>query len=477
MKDSREIQPPTRYGRRRFIGQSVCAGFSLSGLLSTLGTLRLFNAALSAQSVPQDEGKALVCLFLYGGNDANNLIIPYDNANYASYARQRSVLALPRDSLLPLTLPRTDGRDFALHPALKELVPIFHAGKMAVVCNVGTLLAPLTKKEYQAGSAALPPYLFSHADQQLQWQTSVPDSLHNTGWGGRLADLLQSLNAGSQLSMNISIAGFNIFQTGEQVTPYTLTTEGSIGFRQAEATWPPVPQLYEASRNIIGKSYGHVFEQEYANVMKKAVANEALLKTVLSDIPDYKSKFTRSADQVGNLNPVAAQLHMILRMIMAQKRLGMKRQIFFASLGGFDTHDAQLRDHETLLTRLATAIADFYYVAEELGVSEKVTLFTASDFNRTYNSNGNGSDHAWGGHHFVVGGAVKGGRFYGQMPVLDIEGPDDAGNRGMWIPRISTDEMAATLARWFGVSDNDLPLVLPNIHRFAQPDLGFMKMT
>lgn len=471
------MKPPSRpISRRDFIGQAACAGFSFAGALSTIGTLRLFNAAASAQGLPGDGNKTLVCLFLYGGNDANNILVPRESSAYAAYARDRGILALPREGLLPLTLPVDDGRDFGLHPAMAPLQTLFNAGHMAMICNVGTLVAPITKAEYQAGGAAVPPHLFSHNDQQVQWQTSVPDSPKKVGWGGRMADLLQALNAGSNVSMNISLAGSNFFQVGEEVVQYHVTPKGSIGLSQYDATWSPVREGYQAMSNMLGRSFGHIFEQEYADTINRAVANDTLLKTALAAIPSYEDKFANSTEPDGDLNPVAAQLRMILQLIAARQTLGMQRQIFFAALGGFDTHDNQLDDHSALLGQLSNGIADFYQATVDLGISEEVTLFTASDFNRTYNSNGKGSDHAWGGHHVVLGGAVRGGRLYGQMPALEIQGPSDTGSRGSWIPTVSTDEMAATLARWFGIAAGDLPLILPNINRFAQPDLGFMEL-
>ena len=467
---------PTPINRREFIGQAACAGFSFAGMLSTIGTLRLFNAAASAQGLPGSGNKALVCLFLYGGNDANNTLVPRDLTAYNNYARDRGILAIPRETLLPLTIPNDDGREFGLHPSMSLLQPVFNNGKMALVCNVGTLVAPITKAEYLSGGAAVPPYLFSHNDQQVQWQTSVPDSPKKVGWGGRMADLLQSLNSGSSISMNISIAGSNFFQVGDEVVQYHVTPEGSIGLSQYDANWSPIREQYHAMSNMLGRSYGHVFEQEYANIINRAVANDTLMKTSLAAVPEYTELFANSADPEGGLNYIAAQLRMILRLISARSTLGMQRQIFFAALGGFDTHDDQLADHAVLLQQLSNAIADFYNATDTLGIANEVTLFTASDFNRTYNSNGKGSDHAWGSHHVVVGGAVNGGQLYGQMPALEIDGPNDTGSRGSWIPTVSTDEMASTLARWFGISDSDMHLVLPNIGRFANPNLGFMNL-
>ncbi|MBK8476070.1 MAG: DUF1501 domain-containing protein [Opitutaceae bacterium] len=463
-----------KISRRRFLGQATCAGFSLSGLISTMGTLRLLSASLSAQGLPPgDDFKAIICLFLYGGNDGNNVIIPTDTVGYQAYVRDRGILALPRTGLNTLTLPSGDGRQFGLHPSMARLAGLFNAGQAAMVCNVGTLVAPITKAEYLAGGAAVPPYLFSHSDQQVQWQTSVPDSPRKVGWGGRLADLLQSLNGSSQVSMNISLAGSNYFQIGEQVFQYHVSNEGSIGLTQYDATWSPLQEQYAAARNVIGHSYGHVFEQEYANVFGRAVANDTLLKGVLANVPDYANYFTASTVN-GELTDIAAQLRMILRLISARSSLGMRRQIYFAALGGFDTHDDQIDGQGALLGVLDNAVADFQGATTALGIANDVTVFSASDFNRTYNSNGKGSDHAWGNHHFVVGGAVRGGRLYGSMPVLETGGPNDTGDRGAWIPGISTDEYSATLATWFGVQPAQLSLVLPNIGRFGQPNLGFM---
>lgn len=461
--------------RRRFIGQTACAALGLTGIASTLGTLRLFNATLSAQGLPaNNDFKALVCLFLHGGNDGNNVLIPRDTTGYAAYAHDRSILALPRENLLPLTLPVGDGRSLGFHPSLGPLQSLFNSGQLAVLCNVGTLVAPITRAEYIAGGAAVPPYLFSHNDQQVQWQTSVPDSPRKIGWGGRLADLLQSLNQGAPISMNISLAGNNFFQVGNQVLQYQVSTEGSLGLDQYTATWSPMKEQFAGLRDILGQSYGHLFEQHYADTIQRAIGNDTFMKSVLATVPDYTAKFARSKLADGSLNPIAAQLHMILRLIAGRAGLGMRRQIFFATLYGFDTHDAQLASQAELLGQLSGAMADFYQATADLGVAQDVTTFTASDFNRTYTSNGKGSDHAWGNHQFVLGGSVLGGQLYGSLPVLSVNGPDDTGTRGSWIPTVSTDEYSATLARWFGVNNTDLPLVLPNISRFSRPNLGFM---
>jgi len=469
---------PPNTGRRQFIGQAACAGLGFAGVMSTLGTLRLFNASLGAQGLPASEDhKSIICLFLYGGNDANNILVPRDASAYAAYRNDRGVLALNRDDLLALTIPNDDGREFGLHPAMGALHSVFAEQKMAMICNVGTLVAPITKAEYLSGGAAIPPYLFSHNDQQVQWQTSVPDSPRKVGWGGRMADLLYAKNGDAGISMNVSISGSNYFQVGDRFSQYHVTPGGSIGLDNYSDDWSPRREIYQSFDQTIARSYGHIFEQEHAKIVKRAVSNDILLKTALAanPLPANAGAFPLSqTGEGGGVTYLASQLRMILRMIHARNALGMKRQIFFAAIGGFDTHDAQLTDHDALLQDLSNSIADFYHATKTLGISENVTLYTASDFNRTYNSNGKGSDHAWGGHHMVVGGAVNGGRLYGHMPELEIDGPDDTGGRGSWIPKVSTDEMAATLALWFGVPAGDLPQVLPNIGRFANANMGFM---
>lgn len=444
-------------------------------MLSTMGTLRLLNAGLSAQTLPPTgDFKAMICLFLYGGNDGNNVLIPRDTTGYAAYAQGRGVLAVPSAQLHPLSLPPGDGRQFGLHPSLPRLAGLFNGDKAAMVANVGTLVGPLSKAQYLNGGAAVPPYLFSHSDQSLQWQTSVADSPNKIGWGGRLADLTQSLNAGSQISMNISIAGTNYFQVGNEVQQYQVDANGSLSLDQLESTYTPRKQQYDGVKKMLGHSYGHIFEQEYINVYARAVANDTLIKSVLATVPEYKDKFVASAETNGELNELGGQLRIILRLIKAQSALGMRRQIYFAAFGGFDTHTAQLGDHAALLSMLDNGLGDFYQATADIGMANNVTTFTASDFNRSFISNGQGTDHAWGNHHFVLGGAVKGGQVYGDLPNFTIDGPSDTGERGSWIPSISTDEYSATLAKWFGVSSSTMSIVLPNIGRFAKPDLGFM---
>jgi uncharacterized protein (DUF1501 family) len=444
--------------RRTFIRQAACAALTTTGILNTIFDLR----RLSAAPLDTSDYKALICLFLFGGNDANNLIVPHDASGYASYAAARGILAIPQASLLPLTLQNGDGRDFALHPNLTELQALFNQGKLGVVTNVGTLVAPVTRAQYLAGGAAVPPQLFSHADQSVQWQTSVPDVISKTGWGGRMADVLQSLNAGSKISLNISIAGTNTFEVGNTVLPYSISPTGSVGLAGFDGSANANVRL-QAFKDLLALPHNNLFEQAYADTVSRSIAANDLLTSALAGIPAFQTVFPTTS--------LGQQLNMIAKLIAARDNLSMKRQIFFCSVGGYDTHGDQLTGQANLFTELSQALNAFYSATVELGIASQVTTFTASDFGRTYPTNGSGSDHGWGSHQLVLGGAVQGGRLFGTFPTLAVNGPDDTG-QGRWIPTTSVDEFSATLATWFGVSASDLSTVLPNIGRFAHPNLG-----
>ena len=444
--------------RRTFIRQAACAALTTTGILNTIFDLR----RLSAAPLDATDYKALICLFLFGGNDANNVIVPHDTNGYAAYAAARGILALPQASLLPLTLQNGDGRDFAFHQNLPELQGLFNQGKLGIVANVGTLVAPVTRAQYLAGGAAVPPQLFSHADQSVQWQTSVPDQISRTGWGGRMADLLQSLNSGSKISLSISIAGTNTFEVGNTVLPYTVSPNGSIGLAGFDGSANANIRL-QAFKDLLALPHNNLFEQAYADTVSRSIAANDLLTSALAGIPALQTVFPTSS--------LGSQLNMIAKLIAARDNLSMKRQIFFCSVGGYDTHGDQLTGQANLLSELSQALNAFYNATVELGVAQQVTTFTASDFGRTYPTNGSGSDHGWGSHQFVLGGAVQGGRLFGTFPTLAVNGPDDTG-QGRWIPTTSVDELSATLATWFGVSASDLSTVLPNIGRFAHPNLG-----
>lgn len=470
---SRIIHPPTSepggLTRRSFL-RSVCTAVGMTSLGATVFDLRRIAAAAPLAG----DYKALVCVFLYGGNDSNNVLVPR-GTDYAAYAAARGGLALSQASLRPIApLSGGDGRQWGLHPNLPGLQSLFSQQRLALVANVGPLVAPVTRAEYLAGTAALPPQLFSHSDQTVHWQTSLPDQPARTGWGGRVADLLHSLNGSAQVSMSMSLAGNNTFQVGNAVTQYQISSGGSIGlgWYYDGNDWHHPPSI--AVRQLMARSYGHLFQSGYRDVFQRALDQDRLLSAALDTVPEDAPPFASFPD-----TDLGQQLRMIARLIAVRETFGLRRQVFFCAAGGYDTHDGQIGGspetgaHADLLAELDGAMSSFYAATVALGVASDVTSFTASDFGRTYISNGEGSDHGWGAHHFVLGGAVSGGRFYGDVPTLAVDGPDDSSD-GRWIPTISVDEYSATLARWFGVAPSDLPLVLPNLGRFSTPDLGFL---
>jgi uncharacterized protein (DUF1501 family) len=452
--------------RRAFMRKGVCATLGATGMLSTIANLRMLNAASSLQSELNGDGnyKALVCLFLYGGNDANNTIVPRDNLNYAAYAAARQNLAIPQNQLLAINPLTPDSRQYGLHPSMPEVQQLFGAGKVALLSNVGTLVAPVTRAQYQSGSVALPRQLFSHNDQSVQWQTSVSTGVSQTGWGGRIADLVQSLNENTRLSMSISVAGSNQLQVGRYVSQYQVSQNGDIALDGFTGRRNDRPREV-AFRELIDAEKDNLFEMAYGDVLNRTLESNEVLGAALDAVPEPTVQFPNTS--------LGTQLRTIARMIKVGPTLGFRRQIFFASVGGYDTHSNQMGAHANLMSNLSQSMAAFYNATVEYDVDRDTTLFTASDFGRTFASNGVGSDHGWGNHQMIMGGAVRGGDMYGKFPQLVLGGPDDT-DRGRWIPTTSVDEYTATLARWFGVADSDLPLILPNIGNFDRTNLGFL---
>ena len=457
--------------RRKFLGQ-CCAAVGTTGRASALTQLRVI-AAVAGDSLDRQRAaaiapdyKALVCLYLQGGNDATNVLIPGDPAGYAAYAKLRADVAVTQSSLLPITPRRfSDGRSWALHAAVPELRDLFASGKLAVLANVGSLARPVTLADYNAGRG-LPLQLFSHADQSLQWQSSIADSPAQTGWGGRLADLVDAQNSNSQLSMLVTLGGINSFQRGNTVLQFATGAGGVPNLLMGPDNPVGVRgRIYNARDRILAAGYSNLHSAAHAAVTKKALDDQALLSSALPGATTLKTVFPNTT--------TAANLKMVAQLISVASSLGLKRQIFFVQLYGFDFHDDQVSGHGPLLIELSGAMNAFYGATVELGVANQVTTFTASDFGRTYAPNARGTDHGWGNHQFIMGGAVQGGDIYGQMMSLAVGANDDTG-RGRWIPSTSVDEYSATLATWFGVSATDLPVVLPNIGRFAKPNLWFL---
>lgn len=462
--------------RRDFLRKSLCAALGGAGLYSALGNLKLVSAAAAQRPYVFGDYKALVCVFLFGGNDSFNTIVPVSGQARTDYVASRGSLAIPSASLHPLNPVGGAPAGYGLHPVMPELAQLFNTGKAAIVANVGGLLYPVTQAEYQAQTVPVPPQLFSHSDQSVQWQTSRPDDASANGWGGRIADLMHTANSGD-VPMSISLGGNNPFQRGAIVNPYGIGTEGVERLNYSDGgpeSW------YLEGDNSAGEAafdaliepgtQAHLFERAFAGATRRSIDNYRLIAAALGEPPVWAVPFPTE-------NSLAAQLQMVARLIAVRGALGMNRQVFYVSVGGYDTHSAQLDEHNYLLGQLSQALHAFHAATVQLGVESGVTTFTASDFGRSLAVNSAGTDHAWGGHHFAIGGAVQGQRFYGTLPSLAPNGnPDDTGY-GQIIPTVAVDQYSATLARWFGVDSGGIADIFPNLGRFTAHgggDLGFM---
>jgi uncharacterized protein (DUF1501 family) len=453
MRHDREEDRPAQPSRRRFLGQASCAAVGTTALFNTLANMGMLNALAADCS----EYRGLVCLFLSGGIDSFNVLVPRGTAEYSEYAAVRGDLALPVEELLPITPATPDGREYGFHPALAELQALFGQGRLALLANVGTLVEPTTLQQYKNGSVALPLGLFSHSDQAMHWQTSLPDRRNAAGWAGRMADIMQSCNANQNISMNISLAGSNVFQTGNSIAHYTITENGSTGLVQYGGSSPEALVRTEAVDGLLGLHYQHLFEQTFAARMRGAIDAHVEFSAAIDSVPPLATQFSNTG--------LSRRMRMIALTIAAREALGMRKQTFFVEAGGWDHHDEVIASQEAMLPVISRALAEFQSALDELGVADQVALFTASDFGRTLSSNGRGSDHAWGGNHLVLGGAVRGGDIYGSFPALHAGNTLDTG-RGRLIPTTSVDEYFADLALWFGVPAADLEIVLPNLGRF-----------
>jgi uncharacterized protein (DUF1501 family) len=445
--------------RRQFLGQASCAAVGTTALFNTVLNMGMFRTL--AAGAPDYRG--MVCLFLSGGIDSFNMVVPTGVDEYADYAAARADLALDVDSLLPIVPATPDGSTYGLHPGLPELAQLFEDGNLALVANVGTLVEPTTLAQYRNRSVALPLGLFSHSDQQMHWQSSIPDQRSAIGWGGRVADILQAGNCNQNISMNISLSGNNIFQTGNITSHYTIGPNGSRGLRDYNGTAQNAMVRTDAIDGLLGLTYQNVFEQTFAARMRGAIDAHVEFSAAIAGLTPLTTQFSP--------NGLSQRFRMIAETIAVREALGMSRQLFFVQAGGWDHHDEVVVSQQNMLPVVSTALAEFYAALVEIGVVDEVTTFTASDFGRTLSSNGRGSDHAWGGNHFVMGGSVNGGDIYGSFPALYPGNPLDT-NRGRLIPTTSVDEYFAELALWFGVPAPDLELVLPNINRFYTPGSG-----
>ena len=452
--------------RRAFLQRASALSVAGVAMPWALNLASLGEAAAATAS----DYKALVCVFLYGGNDYGNTLIPYDQSNYNAYNGLRPTMAYTRTALASTILtPSTalaNGRQYALAPELAPLLPLFDAGQMAVLLNVGTLIQPTTKTQYLAKTVPLPPKLFSHNDQQSVWQSSAPEGA-TSGWGGRMGDLFQAGN-GSATFTCINVSGNAVYLSGNTAVQYQMSTSGSVPLKALTTPLFGSANCSAALQSVITQSRSHLMESELTRVTKRSIDASAMLTSNLVPSSSITTPFPTS-------NNLGDQLKMVARMIASANALGAKRQVFFVSMGGFDTHDGLTTVHPGLLTSVANALAAFQAATQELGVANQVTTFTTSDFGRTLSGNNDGSDHGWGSMHFILGGAVNGRRFFGAPPVVADNGPDDVG-QGRLLPTTSVDQYAATLGKWFGVSSADLLTVLPNLQNYdvGARNLGFV---
>ncbi len=424
---------------------------------ASLGYLGVLDALAQA-----GDYKALVCVFLFGGNDANNTIIPM-GVKYNDYSKVRgSATGIAQAALLPIM---DRGESYGLHPQLTRIQQLYNQGKAAATLNVGPLIRPITKTQFRANQS-VPAHLYSHPDQQVAWQQASTSAIRN-GWGGRTADIMQSFNSGATLPMSVSTAGGALFAIGQTTGPAIVNGANGLGLSGSDGT--ALGNARDAAfQQVINFQSGLTLVQAANRTINNGIEVGKVLNSVLTGPSPNATVFPQNG--LGN------QFAQVARIIRSRQNLGTRRQIFFVSAGGYDNHEGLLATHQNLLTALNSALSAFYDATVELGVENSVTTFTESDFNRTFAPNSNdGTDHAWGSHHLMVGGAVSGGRMYGTFPTLALEGPDDVSRRGLWLPTTSVEQYGATLASWFGLNSAQLDLVFPNLVNFPTRNLGFMK--
>lgn len=431
--------------------------------LMALGCTAVPTRFLLAQNDVSSDYKCLVNVFFFGGNDSFNLVVPRSNAEYNIYAKARQNLAIAQGDLLAITADNPDGATYGLHPSASGIHSLFDQGNAAIVANLGPLVEPVTKASYLSDGTRLPPQLFSHNDQQDQWLTLKGQMSVRTGWGGRIADVLKPLTNDQKLALNVSTFGVSRFQAGQLTVPYVLGTDGPTGYGAFKSSAANGTLRGSEFDRYINRPVNNLHAEALAEIHRRSIATGELVTNALSLAPNLGTVFPKSY--------LGQQLKIIANMIAVKDELAMSRQVFFAGAGGFDTHDNQNTDQPALIADLSACISAFSAAMQEIGMDDSVVLFTESDFGRTLTSNGDGTDHGWGGHQLVVGGPVSGRKIYGTMPILEIDGADDIGG-GRIVPTTAVDTYAATLASWFGVAEQDLPSIAPNLDNFAIRDLG-----
>jgi uncharacterized protein (DUF1501 family) len=456
------------FTRRELLRKSCCTAAAL-GVASSFSRFGLMSALAQAPANYQ----ALVCVFLFGGNDANNMLVPMDTAGYANYLSNRGAistggLALDQGTLLPIaSKTQQNGQTaFGLHPNLGEVQGLFNSGKLAFLANVGPLSQPVTRTQYLAKSLPVPANLFSHADQQQQWQSLELDGFYKSGWAGRIADNLGGLNTSAAFPPVTSVAGSAIFCTGQQTQPYAIipgSTPGLTGFNTTAASTARL----QALQQLLTFDSGVSLIQSASSITSNSLTDSKVLSTALAAATPLATSFPATG--------IGGQLKQVAQLLSVRSALGLNRQVFFCSLGGFDTHSNQIATQQTLFSQLSPALSAFYNATQELNLAQQVTTFTMSDFSRTYQpASDGGSDHAWGSVQMMVGGAVAGGDIYGTLPVFTPGGPNDVGSNGRWIPTTAIDQYGATLAKWFGVPVADFAGIFPNLANFPTQTLSFL---
>jgi uncharacterized protein (DUF1501 family) len=463
--------------RRKFLGQAGFAALGTTTLFSSLMNLHAINALASQPTKAEDNYKALVCILLSGGCDSFNLLVPRGD-QYIDYAATRGNVALPLADLLPLSVKNSEGKLFGLHPKFKSVQSLFEKEKAAFISSTGTLVYPITDvNDYHTNSYKAPKGLYSHSDQQYQWQTSIPQNrLTATGWAGRMADIIKSLNENKNISMNISLSGRNVFQAGNSVIEYAIKNTGAIGLKKLEGGKSGVLNRVRntAIDNLLSEEYNNILESTYAGFNQNSIAAFTEFSQAVDSVEPFTTPFSTGS--------LSQKMQMIARVIATHPILKMNRQTFFVEYGGWDHHSDLLANQDIMVEVLDNAIGEFYRALEEKGMQNDVTLFTISDFSRTMTSNNSGTDHAWGGNSLVIGGNVKGNQIYGTFPELFLtNNPQLTSGRGIVIPKVSTDEYFAELALWFGLPPSSLKDVLPNIGNFytyspGSMPLGFMQI-
>lgn len=468
MKDSKFHQ-----SRRNFIKQASLASIGLTTPMSSIINFKAMNALASSAPPPASGYKALVCFFLHGGNDSFNMLMPRTSTEYNHYAATRSNLAIGQSTMLPLA---ANGTNFGVHPSLAGVQQLFNNNDLSFIANVGTMIEPTTKTQYENRSVPLPLGLFSHLDQYNHWQSGSPHLRTNKGWGGHIADLISSTNNNTNISMNLSLSGSNIFQYGQNSVEFSMNYNGALMPLNRNATWGSNPLRRAATDSILNFGYQDQYHKTYADIFKGSIEAGEEFQAAIDTVPAFATTFSTTTS--------SRNFEMIAKTIAARNTLDFSRQIFFVRLGGWDHHDELLSNHTAKLQEVNDALVEFKSALDEMGMFDDVTTFVASEFARTLTTNGDGSDHAWGGNTMVMGGNVNGGNIYGTYPSLELNSAQISGSRGVVIPTTATDSMFAELALWYGIDPTDLPTLFPNLSNFhtisslstSTPPIGFMNM-